>query len=72
MRLDKNGIPVLDPPGENKLKKKRKCLPDEHDWAMTEQFKLNSHHEGTHYYCRKCDEKDFEPDPIDEQLLPWL
>lgn len=67
MRLDKNGIPVLDPPGENKLKKRRACLPDEHFWDdghFTDK--------GTVYTCERCGEKDFVSDPIDEQLLPWL
>ena len=61
MKLNKNGIPVLDPPG-NKMPKKKSCLPDEHMW-VDDDF---HHGSGHNYICLKCDDKDFVPEPMDE------
>lgn len=60
MKLNKNGIPVLDPPG-NKMKKRKSCLPDEHHWESDREFSST----GQGYHCTICDEKDFVPDPLD-------
>lgn len=63
MKLNKNGIPILDPPG-NKMAKKRVCLPDEHKWVEDAQGTERASQAGqwydTCYECVKCGDKMVE------------
>lgn len=60
-RYDRNGIRILDPQGVNHLKKKRNCLPDEHDWQevrrdtnVTLAAAYNRHVTTVDYRCEIC------------------
>lgn len=65
MKLNKNGIPILDPPG-NAMKKRRTCLPDEHKWVedepATECASQNGRWYDTCYECIYCGDKMVEQD----------
>lgn len=63
MKLNKNGIPILDPP-ENKLAKKRVCIPDEHKWMedrpATDRAVWQGRWRDTWYECARCGDKMVE------------
>jgi hypothetical protein len=65
-RLNKNGIPILDPPGENRLKRRQECIPGEHIWGRKKYLRTVP---GDWVYnepsldvfevtCQACDTKD--------------
>jgi hypothetical protein len=64
MRLNKNGIPILDPPGVNKLPRRTACLPTEHSWGVptrvtTEQdFVYGTLATCYKQTCKRCGEVD--------------
>ena len=66
MKLNKNGIPILDDPKTNHLPK-HKCLPDEHIWKKTEESISNeceswdyeNHVTLYKHTCRNCGEVDW-------------
>lgn len=70
MKLNKNGIPILDPPKEaNKLAKHKFCLPDEHKWVEHNPPEGRLGH--THYKCLNCEDRYSEVE-YDEQNEPWM
>jgi hypothetical protein len=53
-RLNKNGIPVLDPPGRNGIRNRPECLPGEHVWGNRRLLQTHPSDWG------ECDVMEFE------------
>lgn len=54
-RRNKNGIPILDDPKENRLKERVQCLPDKHRWESNGSA-LEPDRLVRSSYCVKCGE----------------
>ena len=65
-RLNKNGIPILDPPGQNHLKRRSECVPGEHDWGPPTVIRtvpgdwvyMEPDRDVLQQECRRCGTKD--------------
>lgn len=62
--VDRNGIPILDPPGQNKLRPSPCRTPEDHDYGPPVRGRVEVDWimgtEGTEYVqtCRRCGVRD--------------